>query len=250
MNRLECLPQPVIFGHRGASRFAPENTLAAFDLACQQGADAVEFDVKLTADAQVVIIHDARVDRTTNGSGFVKNLTLTQMQALDAGSSFSEQFAGEPVPTLANLFDHMDEKIFYNIELTNYTTQNDILPEKTAELVRRYHQEDNVLFSSFSIKTLARMHALLPQVPVAMLAPPGLAGIFKRNNHGLRAAPYALHPHLSDVSQALMLRQKELNRRVHVWTVNDNGSMRRMFDYGVNGIITDDPLLGLRMRAA
>ncbi|MCE5208218.1 MAG: glycerophosphodiester phosphodiesterase [Chloroflexi bacterium] len=248
MNKLENLAQPAIFGHRGASGYAPENTMAAFELAIRQGADGIEFDVKLSSDGHVVIIHDPSVDRTTNGTGWVKNLTLKELKALDAGSSFSSRFAGEPIPGLAELFEHLRDQIYFNIELTNYTTQNDALPEKTAELVLQYHLQDNIIFSSFSKKTLTRIKALLPQVPVAMLASRGLLGIVNRSVIGRNVAPDALHPHYTDVTPALMRHQKEIGRKVNVWTVNDESAMRRMIDYGVNGIITNDPKLAQHIR--
>ncbi|HEX9332722.1 MAG TPA: glycerophosphodiester phosphodiesterase family protein, partial [Anaerolineales bacterium] len=89
---LTSLPQPVIFAHRGASTHAPENTLAAFELALAQNADAIELDVKLSADGHVVVIHDQTVDRTTGSHGRVKDLSLAQFQSLDAGSFFSEKY--------------------------------------------------------------------------------------------------------------------------------------------------------------
>src|SRR5512139_2686581 len=94
------LPRPTIFAHRGASAYAPENTLAAFQMAIQQGADALELDVKLTADGQVVVIHDQTTDRTTGVKGRVSDLTLHELRNLDAGSFFDIAFQGEMIPTL------------------------------------------------------------------------------------------------------------------------------------------------------
>ncbi|MGA7607078.1 MAG: glycerophosphodiester phosphodiesterase family protein, partial [Anaerolineales bacterium] len=96
----EDLSNPIIFAHRGASAHAPENTLASFELALSQGADAIELDVNLSADGEVVIIHDSTVDRTTNGHGRVAQLSLTELRSLDAGSFFSEKYHGEKIPLL------------------------------------------------------------------------------------------------------------------------------------------------------
>jgi len=102
---LEKWPKPLVIGHRGASAHAPENTLAAFKLAIDHRADAIEFDVSLSSDNQVMVIHDGSVNRTTNGKGKVAHLSLMgEMQKLDAGSKFSEKFAGEKIPTLINVF--------------------------------------------------------------------------------------------------------------------------------------------------
>src|SRR5512143_1463332 len=97
---LTSLPQPVVFAHRGASAHAPENTLAAFELALAQDADAIELDVKLTADGQAVVIHDPTLNRTTGSQGSVKNMSLAELKSLDAGSYFSETYRGEKIPTL------------------------------------------------------------------------------------------------------------------------------------------------------
>ena len=248
MNKLNQLPHPAVYGHRGASSYAPENTMSAFRLAKQQGADGIEFDVKLSADGQVVIIHDPTVNRTTNGKGLVKNLSLSEIKQLDAGSSFSSQFAGEPIPTLAELFDEMRHSLYMNVEMTNYTTQSDLLPEKVAELVRKYDMYDSIVFSSFSKKTITRIHALLPEIPVAMLANEGLPGAINRSSIGLKAAPDALHPHFSDVTPAMIEKQKQYHRKVNVWTVNQEADIRRMIVLGVDGIITNDPILALQCR--
>ncbi|MBU0511232.1 MAG: glycerophosphodiester phosphodiesterase, partial [Chloroflexi bacterium] len=114
------LPRPAIFAHRGASAYAPENTLAAFDLAIRQNADAIELDAKLSADGHVVIIHDQTVDRTTDGTGRVSDLQLAALQELDAGCTYDEAFRHERIPTLGEVFDAVGRKILINVELTNY----------------------------------------------------------------------------------------------------------------------------------
>ncbi|MEM5775678.1 MAG: glycerophosphodiester phosphodiesterase, partial [Anaerolineaceae bacterium] len=135
-----------------------------------------------------------------------------------------------------------------NIELTNYTTQSDLLPEKVADLVNQFGLHDSILFSSFSKKTIRRIHALLPGVPVAMLATEGLLGAINRSSIGLKAAPDALHPHFSDVTPALVEKQHLLQRKVNVWTVNQEADIQRMTSWGVDGIITNDPILALQCR--
>jgi len=126
---------PLIFAHRGASAHAPENTLAAFELAIQQNADVIELDTKLSADGHVVVIHDQSVDRTTNGSGRVSELTLVSLRELDAGWHFSDTFRGEQIPTLEEVLEIYAGRTFLNIELTNYRTPFDALPMKIAQLM-------------------------------------------------------------------------------------------------------------------
>ncbi|HET7089154.1 MAG TPA: glycerophosphodiester phosphodiesterase family protein, partial [Anaerolineae bacterium] len=103
--------RPLNLAHRGASAYAPENTLAAFRLAAEMGADGLEIDAKLSRDGAIVILHDATVDRTTSGSGRVSDLTLSQLKSLDAGSKFRSRFAGEHVPTLDEVIDAVGDRL-------------------------------------------------------------------------------------------------------------------------------------------
>ena len=144
------LNKPKIFAHRGASAYAPENTMAAFSLAVHQGADAIELDAKLSADGYVVVMHDDTVDRTTNGTGRVSSLSLAELQKLDAGSKFPPLFKSEKVPTLEEVYETLGRKILINVELTNYSTPMDDLPDKVIALVKKFNLEERVLLSSFS----------------------------------------------------------------------------------------------------
>src|SRR5512135_2653183 len=127
---LQPRPTPLVLAHRGASLHAPENTLAAFTLAADQGADGIELDVKLTRDGSIVVMHDATVDRTTTGHGRVSDLTLSEIKALDAGSNFEPQFAQERVPLLEEVFAAVAGRLMINIELTNYASRRDGLERK------------------------------------------------------------------------------------------------------------------------
>jgi glycerophosphoryl diester phosphodiesterase len=137
----------MVFAHRGASKYAPENTIAAFQLAVEQCADAIELDAKLSADGKVVVIHDQTVDRTTNGTGRVNKLTLSELKELDAGSFFDRKFAAERIPTLDEVFESVGKRIFINVELTNYASRNDELIPLVVEIVKRHGIHKNVLFS-------------------------------------------------------------------------------------------------------
>jgi glycerophosphoryl diester phosphodiesterase len=245
---LESLPRPVVFAHRGASSYAPENTLAAFRLAVELGADAIELDAKLSADGQVMVIHDQSVDRTTNGSGNVNQLRGEYLGQLDAGSTFDHKYTGEPVPTLDQVFSEVGGKIFINVELTNYASGRDNLVPQVAELVEKHRLQDSVMFSSFNPVNLRKIHRLLPDCPVAILALAGNAGFLSRSIIGRWFSPQIVHPYLDDTTADFVRRQHRLGRRVHVWTVNMAEDMRRLFKMGVDGIFTDDPVLAMRIR--
>jgi glycerophosphoryl diester phosphodiesterase len=245
---LTSLPQPIIFAHRGASAQAPENTLAAFELAIAQNADAIELDVKLSADGHAVVIHDTTVDRTTNSKGRVKDLSLAELQSLDAGTFFSEKYRGERIPTLEDVFESVGKRIFINVELTNYNSPRDQLVETVCMLVKKSGVQKQVMFSSFFGSNLSKARAYLPEVPRGLLAFNGVFGAWARS-FGFAFGKYqALHPYLNDVTPQQVQRVHRLKRRVHVWTVNAAEDMRRLFRWGVDAIFTDDPQLALQVR--
>ena len=236
---LHTLPKPVIFAHRGASAHAPENTLAAFELAQEQGADGIELDVKLSADGIPVVFHDPILDRTTNGSGTLANFDLAALQKLDAGD-------GQRIPTLAQVFERLGRSLIINIELTNYTTPKDDLVEQVVALIKEHQLQSHILFSSFLQKNLKRAAELLPDLPRGLLAIPRPMGIFART-FGFASPRYqAIHPHHSNLSQRVVNNAHQRGQRVHVWTVNDPAQMRELKKWGVDGIITDDPKLAVK----
>jgi glycerophosphoryl diester phosphodiesterase len=239
------LTPPYFFAHRGASAHAPENTIASFQLAYEQGAPLIEFDVKLTADKQVVVIHDQTVDRTTNGKGNVKQLTLSTLKQLDAGSWFDEKYRGERIPTLDEVFESQGRQLCMNVELTNYSSPLDGLVDKVSGLVKKHGLENRVLFSSFFPTNLIRARKLLPDVSCGQLALPGGAGWWQRV-WGRLIDVQADHPYTSDVTSDSVALAHKRDRLVHVWTVNDPTDMRRLCDLGVDGFFTDDPQLAIR----
>ncbi|MRR31832.1 glycerophosphodiester phosphodiesterase, partial [bacterium] len=210
--------RPLIFAHRGASAYAPENTLAAFQLALEQGADGIELDAKLTSDGEVVVIHDQTVNRTTNGRGRVGQMTLDQLRQLDAGFWKGIAFKGQNIPTLAEVFETVGNKLIINIELTNYDSPDDGLPDKVAFLIRKFHLEECVLYSSFLSANLTAIRKSLPRVPLAILAKPGPAGNKNRSPHSRGSAPDYLHPHFLDVTRQLVDRERAAGRQVTAWT--------------------------------
>jgi glycerophosphoryl diester phosphodiesterase len=245
---LESLTRPVIFAHRGASAHAPENTLAAFELALAQGADAIELDVKLSADGHAVVIHDGTVDRTTGAQGRVWEMPLADLRSLDAGSFFSERFSGEKIPTLEEVFDAVGRRTFINVELTNYDTPRDHLVETVCSLVKKFGLQKRVLFSSFHMSALSSARSYLPEIPRGLLATDDWRGIWVRSFVFAFGDYQALHPNVKDASPQQVQYAHRLGRRVHVWTVNAEADMRRLFKWGVDGIFTDDSPLALRVR--
>ena len=169
-------------------------------------------------------------------------MSLTELKELDAGSHFDVKFKGEPIPTLEEVFAAFGKQLFINVELTNYASLFDALPDKAAGLVKQHNLSQRVIFSSFNPIALLRIHRLLPETPVGLLALPGNGGAWARSWPG-RIVPYqALHPALNDVTPDLVEKCHRSGKRVFVWTVNQVEDMRRLMEMEVDGIFTDDPV--------
>jgi len=222
--------RPLIIGHRGAAADAPENTLAAFALALEQGADGIELDVQLCADGVPVIIHDATVDRTCDGTGRVGELTLAELRLLTIAND-------QPIPTLDDLFTALGRRTLYNVELKALGRGGDALAAAVARVIAAHGVAEQVLISSFSPFTLRAAQRHLPAgVPVALLRERRAT----RPAHALLRAA-ADHPHHPLVDEALMAWARRRGLRVNAWTVDDPAEARRLLRLGVHGLITNRP---------
>lgn len=231
------------FGHRGASHDAPENTLSAFRLAAQYGADGVELDVTLSADGEIVVIHDDAVDKTTDGTGLVQDKTLAELKELDAGGYFGAEFAGERIPTLGEVFEAFGDRLLVNVELKGVTRQADGLEAAVADLVARYDMGSRVLISSFNPVRLRRMRRVAPHLPLGFLhdwsTPLHLRWAASLLMLGVR--PEADHPHVKGASREYLAKCRRRNQRVNVWVANEPELMHELRELGVDVIMTDRP---------
>lgn len=225
----------LVLGHRGAPRAAPENTVAAFAAARDEGADGVELDVHRTADGQLVVHHDA----TAAGVGVLAEHSLTEIRA-----------AVPAVPTLDEVFD-VCAGMLVNVEIKNSPPDADFDHEDRAaalvvELVQRRGLHDSVLVSSFHLPTIDRVHALDAGIPTGFLvvvdpAPPTALDIAHARGHR------AVHPHFvalaMEAAPAAVARARELGIALNVWTVNDPAEVVRLAETGVDAVITDTPAI-------
>lgn len=240
---------PVVIGHRGACAYAPENTLASFNLAVELGADAVELDVKLTRDGVPIIMHDETVTRTTNGKGKVCDLTLAEFKELDAGSFKDSKYAGEPVPTLEEVFEAVAGRVWINVELTNYYTRGDALVPKVLALIQKMNLQKRVLLSSFDPFNLRQARHLDPSLPLAQLTSHDMA-IYLRDAWLAPFCPHeARHPDVPQLKQEGVAWYHRHHYRVNVWTNNDEADMRTFVKQSVDGLITDMPDLACKVIA-
>lgn len=231
--------RPLVFAHRGASHALPENTLAAFQEAVRLGADGIELDVHLSADGVPVVIHNNAVHLTTDGKGLVNALSLAQLKELDAGSHFGAAFAGERIPTLAEVFEAVGRRLLINVELKAQNHAAIELETAVAALVKRMGMTERLWFSSFRPLALSRIRRLLPDVPCGLLYDPLGVGA------ALLFTPFtpheALHPHVTLVNQRFVQRTHKRKQRVVTWTVDDIAVARRMAAIGVDVLITNEP---------
>ncbi len=235
--------------HRGASGHAPENTIAAFDLAVKMKADYFEVDVQRSKDGRLVIMHDTSVDRTTDGTGEIRDLTLAQLKQLDAGSWFSPAYAGERVPTLEEVLDRYRGKgIKILIELKDPARYPGIERQVAKALAKRnLDKRDKVVVQSFDLKSIQRFHRWLPRVPIGVLLSKGDYQETGVTNAHLRSfAVYAdyVNPDKDLVNADLVQRVHRHGMKILPYTIRDQSAANLLFAAGVDGFITDFPELG------
>lgn len=243
--KLSTMKQPKIFAHRGASSYAPENTLPAFALAASQGADGIELDVHLTRDGQLVVIHDETLERTTNGSGWVKDHTLAQLQQLRADNHMPG-FADASIPTLEQVLELVKPTgMLVNIELKTSLIWYEGLEEKTVELVRAMGMEGRVIYSSFNHYSIEKVQQLDPEAETAYLYSDIICDVEK---YAAARGVKGLHPGLWNVQMGDFLRiYLDSGLAVRVWTVNERQDMEQLLTAGAD-VITNDPVLALQVR--
>jgi glycerophosphoryl diester phosphodiesterase len=195
----------------------------------------------LSADNQVVVIHDSTVDRTTNGRGRVRQMTLAQLKELDAGSWFDARFAGERIPTLQEVFDLIGGRILINIEIKSTSLRGDGLEERVSELIAKNNLDDRVLISSFNPFALWRVRRLNPRLRLGLLYADDLPRWLRDRWLAFLSRPDALHPRYTMVTPEHVVEAHRRGQHVNAWTVNEVEDVHRMIAAGVDGIITDRP---------
>jgi len=224
--------------HRGASAYAPENTLAAFERAVELGADAIEFDIHLSRDGELVVIHDDTLDRTTDGSGPVRERSLGELMRLDAGRWFGEGFAGQRIPRLDEVLDRFAGKIPVALEIKAGSTFFPGIEEKVISALRERAAIDHAAVASFDHYALRRLKEIEPTIRTAALlvgrpvSLSALAGPAEANGLALEA---------SFVTKTEVEACRAAGLQLVVWVVNDPAQMRHFIRLGVDGIITDRP---------
>lgn len=227
----------MVIAHRGAAGEAPENTLAAFALGLEQGCTGIELDIHLSKDGEIIVCHDATIDRTTDRAGAIREQTVEELKRADAGRWFDERFAGERLPLLEEVFDLVPADVRINVEIKAGT--NDLVPALVG-LLRRKSRVESVFVSSFDFDVLERVAELEPEAKVGLLYNIRLSKHYRMADL-LDCPVYSLHPHWSRMDRQKVREATERGLRVYPWTVNKEEDMRKMIECGVSGIITDYP---------
>lgn len=232
--------RPKIYAHRGASYDAPENTMAAFELATQNGADGFELDVVLTKDSQIVVIHDDTVDRTSNGNGIVEEMYYSDLKKLDFGSWKSPEFKGEPILLLNDVCKMVkDKNLLLNIEIKP-TRKSGEIEEKVISMCKSFDIVENVVISSFNHYCLRSIKKQCREIETAILYQ---SGIIKASSYAKRVVKAdGIHPHKHAITKEC-IKNAALNRtKIRPWTVDDPELAKKLAGIKyISGIITNRP---------
>ncbi|MGP4106406.1 glycerophosphodiester phosphodiesterase [Virgibacillus sp. L01] len=230
--------------HRGASAHAPENTMAAFEKAVDMKAGYIEIDVQMTEDEELVVIHDITVNRTTDGRGFVGDLSLEEIQALDAGSWFGKEFANEQIPTFEEVIDAYRGKIGILIELKSPELYPGI-EEKVADVLiernMQHPQNEKIIIQSFNHESMQVSKELLPNVPHGVLAGMTWDGVTEEQLANFATYADYFNPNLNIVTDELVTSVHEEGMEIYPYTVRAQKEADKLINLGVDGIITDYP---------
>lgn len=230
-----------IFAHRGFSGYYPENTMLAFQKVAEETvADGIELDIQLTKDGEIVIMHDEMLDRTTNGSGWLKDHTLEELKMLSVGVNVKGFFPRQTIPTLREYFTWLKTtKLITNIELKTSYFEYEGIEEKLIAMVKEFGLEDQIWYSSFNHYTVARIKKLMPEAKCGLLTDTWLMNI----------GEYAASQGAASVNARTHFCAKEgvaadlhaHNIALQAWTPNDAEMMQELVDAGVDVLITNYP---------
>lgn len=232
---------PHVIAHRGASGYAPENTMAAFVKAVQLGARWIEFDVMLSSDQKTIVFHDDDLNRTTNGHGWVGDYSYHQLRALDAGKWFGLPFSSERIPSLMQVLEFIDNtNIQANVEIKPLAGQDKATAQRVWQAVQAYKPAlaSSLLFSSFSLSSLEEMRKIAPECQLALLMHqwlPDWQSICDKLNC------ISVHMNQEIVTPENSKKVKNTQRSLLCYTVNDPFRANELFSFGVDAVFSDFP---------
>lgn len=231
-----------VYAHRGYSGKYPENTMLAFRKAIEVGADGVEMDVQLTKDGEVVVIHDETLDRTTTGTGYVKDYTLAELKTFNAAKLFGDKYGFQEIPTFEEFCAWLAETdTVANVELKTSIIYYPGLEQKCVDIIRKYHVESKIFFSSFNHLSVVKTKELAPEIPVGALVE--IEGLMYAGYYAKQFGFQYYHPDFCLLSEEAVKECKEHGIGINVWTVNDLDSFEKLVEWDVDGVITNYPMV-------
>ncbi len=233
------MSKPIVIAHRGASAYAPENTISSFKKSIEMKSEGVELDIHLSKDGHLIVCHDEKVDRTTNGSGFIKDMTLEELKRLDAGSWFSSEFSNEKIPVLDEVL-----KLFCNTNmLVNIELKSDIIiykniEEKVIKTIKKFNMKNKIIISSFNHYSLVKVKKIDSEIKTGALY---VSGIVEPWIYAKRIGADAIHPLFYGITPEIVEGCMENNIPINTYTVNSEKHIYAVAKAGVSGIITNYP---------
>lgn len=229
----------INFAHRGASGYYPENTMLAFEKAIEMGCSGIETDVHLTKDGVLVLCHDERLDRTTNGTGYIADYKYKELQNLDAGIWFGRKFKGLKIPSLDLMLECLGNKnIFINFELKNSEIEYKNLEGLIIKKIYASNMQERTIISSFNHYSIMKCKSLDSKIKLGFLYD---FQLYKPGDYGRIAGIDAMHPNFKTLNEEVVENIKRNGLMINTYTVDDEEDMRSMLELGVDGIFTNYP---------
>ncbi|MFT8323480.1 MAG: glycerophosphodiester phosphodiesterase [Bacillus sp. (in: firmicutes)] len=231
----------LVFAHRGYSAQFPENTMMSFQEAEKAYTDGIELDIQMTKDGELVIIHDEKVDRTTNGSGYVQDFLFKDIRTLNAAYKYKGRMTNVQIPALEEFFEWMQHtNLTCNIEFKNNRLSYAGMEEKAIALVRRYGLADRIIFSSFNHYSIVHSYRLAPEIETAPLFSDG---IYQPWIYADAIKASGIHPNHRLLNKHSIKTSEEFGIKVRAYTVNNEKRLQFLAENGISAVITDNPLL-------
>jgi glycerophosphoryl diester phosphodiesterase len=226
-----------VIGHRGALGYAPENTLASFQKGLELGADMLELDVHLSRDGELVVIHDPTLDRTTNGTGYIKNYTVKELKQFDASKRF-DAYRGEHIPILQEVFDLMQKRVNFAVDIKNCPILYPEIEKKLVRLIEKNELVDNVIVISFYYPSLKEIKRLNPDIKTGITY---VGTLFEPWVVAEAVGADALHPKYEYTMMDVVVEARKRDYLVHPWSINTVPEIEQWINYGVDGVVSDFP---------
>ena len=235
------LKYPIVFAHRGASSFAPENSLPAFEKAIKMGCDGIELDVRRSADGHIIVFHDRHTYRMTRVRGNIHKLNLSDIRSLSLKQS---DFPTEKIPTLQEILDLAGKNVLINIDVKKENFSNNGFEEKILQIIDDFKCINNIIISSFNPFLLKKIALLNPRIHLGFIFR-NRSSMMMLNGHPVRS----LHARFPILSKNYMTNLYQRSSKVYAWTVDEGKKMIELIKKGVDGIITNKPELYLQIKS-